>query len=79
MGDGKTHQQALDKVASLRVKAVRERVLERLDLLEGQVLGLAAKRRGAGDELVEDAAERPEVGPGGYGSEETSASGAPSS
>lgn len=63
-----TYQKSLNEVLRVGVEPVRERVLERLNLLEGQVLRSASERWRASEELEEDAAECPKVGPGELGS-----------
>lgn len=51
----KPYEDLRDEVLGLFVKAVREGVVERLDLLPGKVLGEPVECKPAGDHLVEDA------------------------
>ena len=57
-----THKELLDQILCERVEAFREGELERLDLLEGQILCPPSEGRHACYQLEEDAADRPEVG-----------------
>jgi hypothetical protein len=56
------HEKLLDEILSVGIEVVREGVLERLDLLESKVLGLASERRRARDELVKNTPDCPKVG-----------------
>lgn len=57
----KTDQQLLDEIFSFRRKLVREGILEIDDLLKGEVFVCRFERRLAGQHLVEDASECPQV------------------
>lgn len=56
-----THEELFDEITREGVKAFGESVVESLNLLESEILGPASEGRRAREELIDDAANRPDV------------------
>lgn len=56
-----TYQEPRDEILGLLIETFREGVVERLDLLPGEVFGKPVEGESTGDHLVQYASKRPEI------------------
>jgi len=59
---GRTYEQLLDEIFSILVEALGKGIIQFLDLLPSEVFRRAMEREAAGNHLVNDAAEGPQIG-----------------